>query len=145
MNVRAQRAGSVVVLDLEGQFTVSADTSQLHDLIERTCALELINVVLNLEKVTRLDCSGIGELVEIHNLVRDSGSYFTLVNIELRQRKLLKRMGLLTVFEIPNYECEVMLRGWRPAERARVARFESVRLPRGAGKQRVRVAFCGAS
>ena len=141
MDVRAQRAGSVVVLDLEGQLTIAADTSQLRDLIEQISELELDNVVLNFEKVTRLDCSGIGELVEIHDLVRHSGSYFTLVNIEPRQRKLLKRMGLLTVFEIPNYEQEVMLPGWRPAERAHVTRFESARHLKGTGQPPVRSAF----
>ena len=144
MEVRAQRAGSVVVLDLEGRLTVNVDTSQLSRLIERICRLDLGLVVLNMGQVTQLDCAGIAQLVDIHNQVSESGSYIMLVNIEPQQKKLLKLMGLLTVFQIPNYKQEVMLRGWRAAERARVARFVAGRLPQEVAEQQVHSTSSGA-
>ena len=101
MKVRVQESGSVVVLDLEGRLTFDENTDQLHELFDEIGQLEPRNVVLNLEKVRRLDCFGIGQLVQLRTRVRDSGSIFTMVNIEPRQRKLLKLVGLLSMFESP--------------------------------------------
>ena len=56
------------------------------------------NVVLSLERVRRLDCSGLGQLVRLHNRVSESGSLFTLVNIDPRQRQLLKILMLKNLF-----------------------------------------------
>jgi anti-anti-sigma factor len=144
MQVKAQRAGSVVVVDLEGNLTVTADSDQLMNLIERICWLDIDLVVFNMSQVATLDCSGIGQLVGIHNQVRESGGHFVLVNIDPQQKRLLKLMGLLTVFQIPDYEREVMLRGWRAAERARVARFVAGKLPEELFAPEARSSFGGA-
>ena len=110
MKVQVQRSGSIVVLDLEGRLTFDEDTDELHELVDEITLLEPSNVVLNLERLRRLDCSGIGQLVQLRGRIRDSGSFFTMVNIEPRQRKLLKLLGLLSVLETPVQQEEVVAR-----------------------------------
>jgi anti-anti-sigma factor len=110
MKVRVQKSGTVVVLDLEGRITIDENTDQLHEVVEEITSCGPQNVVLNLEKVGRLDCSGIGQLVELRKRVCDSGSMFTMVNIGPRQRKMLKLVGLLSVFEVPVQREEMVAR-----------------------------------
>ena len=50
-----------------------------------------------------MDCSGIGQLVELFVKVRRLGGRFALVNVRRRQRHLLDIAGLLPLF--PVYEC----------------------------------------
>jgi anti-sigma B factor antagonist len=100
MTVGAERVGSVVVLNLEGPLTIETDTRRLRELassVTRSCPR---HVILDLGNVQRLDCSGIGELVKLHNQVRRSGGVLTLVNVDDRQRRLLQMVGLLTIFRI---------------------------------------------
>jgi anti-anti-sigma factor len=100
MRVRAERVGSAVFVDLEGPLTVEADTHQLHDLVTSVTQLGPYGVVLNLGDVPLLDCSGIGQLVQLSNQVRESGGTLILVNVDGRQRRLLQILGLLTMFHL---------------------------------------------
>ena len=100
MTVQAERAGSVVVFDLEGSLTIEADMRRLDELVWSMTRFVPRHVILDLGKVQRLDCSGIGALVALHNRVRRSGGVLTLVRVNDRQRRLLQMVGLLTVFRI---------------------------------------------
>ena len=100
MTVKAERAGSAVVFDLEGPLTIEADMRRLDELVWSMTRFAPRHVILDLGKVQRLDCSGIGKLVALHNRVRRSGGVLTLVHVDDRQRRLLQMVGLLTVFRI---------------------------------------------
>ena len=100
MTVMAERAGSAVVLNLEGPLTVDADTRRLRELVGSMTRFSPRHVILDLRKVERLDCSGIGQLVQLHNRIGKSGGVLTLVNVDDRQRRLLQMVGLLNVFRI---------------------------------------------
>ena len=127
MKVQVQRSGSVVVLDLEGRLTFDEDSDHFHEIVDEVTELEPGNVVLNFEKVRRLDCSGIGQLVQLRKRINDSGSFFTMVNIEPRQRKLLKLVGLLSVFETPVQREELLPRYAGTVRGPRLASTRSVR------------------
>ena len=100
MRVRAERVDSAWVLHLEGRLTVEEDTRQLHELVRSMVHFDPCNVVLDLGNVGQLDCSGIGQLVQLNNLVCGSGGAFTLLNVEPLQKRLLGMLGLLTVFRV---------------------------------------------
>jgi anti-anti-sigma factor len=98
MDVRAARVGSGVVIDLEGRFTLEVDTRPLHDLVRSIVHVGSCRVVLDFGSVPALDCSGIGELVTLYNLVRQAGGTLALANVARHQTYLLQILGLLKVF-----------------------------------------------
>jgi anti-anti-sigma factor len=99
MEVRAERAGPAVVVHLEGgRLVVEEDTRALHELVRAVTKLDRgCSVVLDLGKVWQLDCSGIGQLVELGNEVCERGGVFSLVNVPPRPKRLLELLGLLSV------------------------------------------------
>lgn len=100
MRVRAERVDSAWVLHLEGRLTVEEDTRQLHEMVRSMTHFDKCNVVLDFGNVGQLDCSGIGQLVQLDNQVRGSGGALTLLNVEHRQKRLLQLLGLLAVFRV---------------------------------------------
>jgi anti-anti-sigma factor len=100
MTVKPERVGSAVVFNLEGPLTIEADTHRLRELVWSMTRFRPRHVILNLGNVPRLDCSGIGELVQLHKRVCKSGGVLTLVNVGDRQRRLLQMVGLLAIFRI---------------------------------------------
>jgi len=100
MTVRGERVDSEVFVDLEGPLTVEADTHELHDLVTSVTQLGPYRLVLNLRGVPQLDCSGIGQLVQLNNQVHESGGTLRLVNVEGRQKRLLEVLGLLTLLQV---------------------------------------------
>jgi anti-anti-sigma factor len=57
-------------------------------------------MVLNLECVSRLDCTGIGELVALHCAVQELGGVLSLANLQPRQKQMLKLVGLLGTLNV---------------------------------------------
>ncbi len=108
MTVRAERVGSAVVLNLEGPLTVDADTRRLRELVGSMTRFSPRHVILDLRKVERLDCSGIGQLVQLHNRIGQSGGVLTLVNVDDQQKRLLQMVGLLNVFRISDSPQEAL-------------------------------------
>jgi anti-anti-sigma factor len=100
MTVRAERGGPAVVINLEGPLTIATDTRRLRELVASMTRFSPRHVILDLRKVERLDCAGIGQLVQLHNRVCGSGGALTLVNVDDRQRRLLQLVGLLAVLRI---------------------------------------------
>jgi anti-anti-sigma factor len=110
MRVRAERVESAWVLHLEGRLTVEEDTRQLHELVRAMVRFAPGNVVLDLGNVGQLDCSGIGQLVQLHEQVRGSGGAFALLNVECRQKRLLQLLKLLAPLGVSESRYEAMTR-----------------------------------
>jgi anti-anti-sigma factor len=100
LHVRVERLGSIVVLDLTGRLTVEADIDRLRGLTEWLPRLGGNLVMLDLERVHQMDCSGIGQLAGLCNDVHVLGGAFVLVNVGRGQRRLLQLVGLVPVFPI---------------------------------------------
>ena len=83
-----------------GRLTVDSDTTALRAAVTRATAAPGAYIILNLENVSRLDCSGIGELVRFHCAVKASGGLLTLVNIPPRHERMLEMAGLLRLLTV---------------------------------------------
>ncbi len=119
MRVKAEKAGSTTVLRLEGgRFTVEEDTHELHERVWTITRSGPCNVVLDLADVRLLDSCGIGQLVQLHNRVRESGGLFSLANVEHRLKGLLQMVGLLRVFPVFDSREEAMTACWSARARA---------------------------
>jgi anti-anti-sigma factor len=100
LHVRVERLGSIVVLDLTGRLTVEADIDRLSGLTQWLPRLGGNLVMLDLQKVHQIDCSGIGQLAGLCKNVHVLGGAFVLVNVQRRQRRLLQLVRLLPVLPV---------------------------------------------
>jgi anti-anti-sigma factor len=134
MELRLERTGSAVVVHLErGRLVVEEDTRELHELVRAVASLDqAASVILDLEKVRQLDCSGIGQLVELRNEICASGRVFSLVNVEPRQRHLLALLGLLKVLPVFASRDEAITAGWSAMARGCLPRATRSEEPRAA-------------
>jgi anti-anti-sigma factor len=119
MEVRAERAGPAVVVHLEGgRLVVEEDTRRLHELVRAVTRLDHgCSVVMDLGKVRQIDCSGIGQLVELANQVGARGGLFSLVNVAPREKHLLALLGLLRVLPAFASREEAITACWSAAAR----------------------------
>jgi anti-anti-sigma factor len=100
MKVSTRKCGVAIVLDLDGQLTAGTDTRLLWESLASVGPAD--DVVLDLQNNGRLDCAGIGVLVDLHRALHECGAMLTLVNLEPRQKRMLELVGLLRVLHISN-------------------------------------------
>jgi anti-anti-sigma factor len=85
------------------------------------------DVVLDLQHVRQLDCTGLGLLVLARNRLAQHGCPMALANVERRQRRLLDLAGLLTVLPVFGSRQDAV--AW--CRRAREQECRSPRIPAG--------------
>ncbi len=87
-----------VVIDVTGRMTIGHD-AKVRDAIYAALDGGARNILMNMERVTKLDSSGIGELVAAHTTVRGRGGRFLLVGLSERLATVLQITNLLGVLE----------------------------------------------
>ncbi len=114
MDLKLERAGPAVVFRLEkGSLVIEEDTWELRDLVHAVTVFDPgCSVVLDLEKVRQVDCSGIGQLVELGNQVREKGGVFALTHVKTRHKRLLELLGLLKVLPVFASKEEAVTASW---------------------------------
>ena len=104
LTVRQRQVRGALVIGLEGGILLGETSRHLHDAIRQAVADRKRDIILNLAKVTRIDSSGIGEIISGHAAVKDSGGALKLSNLPPSIAKPVSMTKLLTVFEV--YEDE---------------------------------------
>jgi len=90
----------VTVLTVIGRLTLGDATTMFRASIEELIAAGKPNILLNMHEVTRLDSSGIGELVAATTACRDHGGALKLIHLGKRTEAMLQLMKLYTVCEV---------------------------------------------
>jgi anti-sigma B factor antagonist len=105
MNIQVKVEASVVaVLALEGRLIAGAGAATLMHAVEAILERGYVNIVLDLRRVEKIDCSGIGQLVNCYHKTGQRGGYLMLAHADPRLRKLLEMFRLDSVLEM--YESE---------------------------------------
>ena len=87
-----------VVIDVAGRVTIGHD-AKMRDAISEALEGGARNIVMNMELVSKLDSSGIGELVAAHTSVKNQGGRFILVALSERLASVLQITQVLGVLE----------------------------------------------
>jgi anti-anti-sigma factor len=100
---RVDKVGPVAFVAPTGAITINTDLD-----LRRSASMAISDpgtcaVFVDLRRVTRIDCAGIGLLVETYRRVRDAGRSFGLVNVKPRQQQLIQLLGLRD--HLVNYAC----------------------------------------
>jgi anti-sigma B factor antagonist len=108
MKVATRQVDGVTVLDLSGRITLGEGSVTLRDAVHDVVAKGSKHILLNLENISYIDSSGIGELVSAFTSVKNSGGELKLLNLTKKVHDLLQITKLYTVFDIWDNEASAV-------------------------------------
>jgi anti-sigma B factor antagonist len=100
LTIHERQFRGVTILDLAGKITLGGTNKQLHEAIKRLVHEGKTQIILNLQKVTYIDSSGLGELVAGFSTLRSNTGALKLLKVPDRVVDLMTITKLYTVFEI---------------------------------------------
>jgi anti-sigma B factor antagonist len=104
MKVTTRQIDGVTILDLRGRITLGEGSVTLRDGVHDLLANSSKHILLNLENITYIDSSGIGELISAFTSVKNAGGELKLLKLTKKVHDLLQITKLYTVFDIKDDE-----------------------------------------
>jgi len=104
MSIQDQPLPKTTVVEIAGKVTIGYDAKMRDTILEATDA-GAQNVLLKMDRVTKIDSSGIGELAAAHQRIRNGGGRFLLVGLSDKLAGPLIYTNLIHVLErYPNVD-----------------------------------------
>jgi anti-sigma B factor antagonist len=109
LNISKRNVGNgVAVLDLTGDICLGDQNLLLKQTLRSMVEQNEKKIILNLAGVTRIDSSGLGEMVSGYATVTKAGGDLKLLNLSDRATELMTITKLHTVFDVFNNEAEAV-------------------------------------
>jgi Anti-anti-sigma regulatory factor (antagonist of anti-sigma factor) len=108
LTITQRRSGPVVILDLVGQIRLGQSNLNLHKTLRDLVHNGEMLVLLNLEEVSTIDSSGLGELIAGFATLEKAGGELKLLKLTERVSELMMITKLLTVFDVYDSETEAI-------------------------------------
>ena len=108
MHVDVRKTDDVVVVDLEGQLVAGTGSDLLHEVMNELLGRGWPKILLNLEKVSRIDSSGVGELVASIKLGERVGTAVKLVQGGRKVHDVLDISHILPLLDMYSSEEEAL-------------------------------------
>jgi len=103
MDINKRTKDDIVVLDITGEIDLY-NAPEIKDIINKLIEEQKYNVIINLEKVSYIDSSGIGALISsLSNLKKYQGG-LKIINVYASVRKVFELTKLTSFFEIYDSE-----------------------------------------
>ena len=106
MDVNKRQAGDVTILDLKGKITIGSGDVQLRNAVQDVMNSGATKVLINMQNVSTIDSSGIGELVSAYTTATNRGAKLKLINLPAKVTDILTITQLITVFDVFDSEKE---------------------------------------
>src|SRR5882724_7369725 len=106
MKANLRDSGNVVIIELKGKITIGSGDIQLRDTITKLLESGKLNILVNMNEVTAIDSSGIGELVGCYTTVTNKGGKLRLLHLPPKIQDVLTVTQLITVFDVYENETE---------------------------------------
>ena len=100
MDIITRQEGDVVILDLKGKLTIGKGDVRLRGELMDQLGGGKKHLLINLDEVTTIDSSGLGELIRCKVTSAEHGAEVKLLHVNLKARKLLTMAQLVGVFEM---------------------------------------------
>jgi len=108
MPINERKRNDVTILDIKGKITIGAAEEALRDAVHRVLDAGSQKVLLNLQGVTTIDSSGVGELVSGYTSATNRGAKIKLTNLPAKINDILTITQLITVFDVYDTEDEAV-------------------------------------
>ncbi|HLF56088.1 MAG TPA: STAS domain-containing protein [Thermoanaerobaculia bacterium] len=99
MKIESKRVGDVHILDIDGKLTID-DGSAVYDAILAALGGGERKILLDLEGITALDSSGVGDLMAGYASAKNRGATVKLLKLAPKVGEVLKITQLIGFFEI---------------------------------------------
>ncbi len=106
MDVSKRQVGDVTILDLKGRITIGSGDMQLRSAVQELLNSGATKVLINMQNVSTIDSSGIGELVSVYTTAANRGARLKLTNLPAKVADILTITQLITVFDVYDSEDE---------------------------------------
>ncbi len=100
MKIETRDRDNVTIIEPRGKITIGAGDVALRDAVDAALQAGGQNLLINFKKVSRLDSSGLGELVSAHQRVAGSGGRIKLFNLPRSVGDVLEVTQIHTVFDV---------------------------------------------
>ncbi len=108
MKANVREVGDVSIVDLKGKITIGSGDVQLREVINGLVDKGRKNILINMQEVTTIDSSGIGELVGCYTSVTHKGGKLKLLHLPPKINDVLTVTQLITVFDVYESEPEAL-------------------------------------
>jgi anti-sigma B factor antagonist len=108
MKIESRREANVTVLDVKGKITIGVGDVALRNAVHVALNDGARNILINLQGVTTIDSSGVGELVSTYTTVTNRGGKLKLMNLPSKVTDILQMTQLISVFETFDDEIEAI-------------------------------------
>ncbi len=107
MEISQREKDSIVLLDIQGEIDLY-NAPEIKDTIQKLIDAQKYNIIINLEKVSYIDSSGIGALISsLSNLKKYQGG-LKIINVYASVKKVFELTKLTSFFEIYDSEEEAL-------------------------------------
>ena len=104
MKIGTREREGVTILDPKGKITIGSGDVALRDSVRGALDSGAMKILINLENVSTIDSSGIGELVAAFTTVSNRGGDLKLSNLSPKVTDILQITQLITVFQVEDSE-----------------------------------------
>ena len=108
MTISVRQTEGFTILDAKGKITIGAGDVELREAIQGALDAGAQKILVNLEKVSTIDSSGIGELVSAYTSATNKGAQLALVHLPPKVQDILQITQLVTVFDVYDDEAEAI-------------------------------------
>jgi anti-sigma B factor antagonist len=108
MKIDGRTSGEVTILEPKGKLLIGEGDVALREAVDSALAEGARRLLVDLSQVTRMDSSGMAELIAAFNKARELGGALKLMNLPPRIQNILGVTQLMTVFDIFDNEAEAV-------------------------------------
>ena len=108
LNITTREVDGVTVMALDGRIVFGEETHSLREKVKSLLAAGKKKLVLNMEKVSYVDSTGLGTLVGIRSSVKSANAALRLSSVESRWTQLMQMTQLWPLFDVSPSEAEAV-------------------------------------
>ena len=108
MKAEVRDVDDVRIISLKGKISIGAGDVKIRELVDEALAGGKKKIVLDLENVSAIDSSGIGEMVSCYTTVTRQGGKLALLKLSPKINDILQVTQLITVFDVHDSEEEAI-------------------------------------
>ena len=108
MTITARNRGGVTILEPRGKITIGAGDIALREAVDEARSAGSSNILIDFSRVTRMDSSGMAELVAAFKRISEDGGQLKLLRLPSNIRDVLGITQIARVFDIFEDEDEAV-------------------------------------
>lgn len=107
MVINRREVGDIVIFDITGEIDLY-NAPEIKEKIKDEMNKNKVNIIINLDKVTYIDSSGIGVLISSLSNLKKVGGALKLINVYASVRKVFELTKLTSFFDIYDSEQDAL-------------------------------------